>query len=330
MMTPNEKTTSGDTSGEHTSLIIISKVGDVEKGKHTVLGIRSGVWYAIIVIFVLVAAAVVTTLLVTGDGDDNDDDGGDNETEHVELLDPLDLCSAESILKASSAIACHDPTGCGKAGDKTDRCFVSDLEQPVRWAIANDFSLSNIDRNSSLGRAGEVLSNLPATCVVNACENRRCLCTDNGNGSSHCEGIKLVDFPFTNIAEGDYHNCETSAPQLGENTLVFAGKATNCACQDVVGCNAYNGKSPSWITHDDRNVTKSFTDRCYASVHHDGALDQCVPGACGMIFPCDCVDHGDGTSACPTKLPFRDVEDVPNCESITLPPSPLPVLLSPP
>jgi hypothetical protein len=66
---------------------------------------------------------------------------------------------------------------------------------------------------TSLVRAGLRLSNLSSTCVVGACKDRKCLCRDNGDGSSFCPGLKQTSFPFIDVDAGKRPNCETSEPE---------------------------------------------------------------------------------------------------------------------
>lgn len=338
-MSTGEANSSASLPNEETALII-SKSGvdedtgvEPEKKRQKVTEVGFG--WLMIFIFVLAAAFVVTGMTIAGTfagpDDDDDGDGEDEGDSNVIVAKKASTtipyhCTVESLTAFGeyNAVACHDPTGCTGANDTTEWCYVSDMETPFEWAVEHQALFEGINRTSDpLAIAGSTLSHLSPTCVVNACKHRTCNCKDNGNGTSHCEGIHKNDFPFTKVREGNYLNCETSENQVEkvDSSHTFEGKASNCACLDPTSCAnqvqraAYNGGTPLWV-HRDTNVTTSSSDRCYVSVHHDAALDNCVPGACGMIFPCDCEQHDNGTSSCPTTFPFRDVEVVPNCEDL--------------
>eukprot|EP00240_Pyramimonas_obovata_P006111 CAMPEP_0118922170 /NCGR_PEP_ID=MMETSP1169-20130426/1184_1 /TAXON_ID=36882 /ORGANISM="Pyramimonas obovata, Strain CCMP722" /LENGTH=328 /DNA_ID=CAMNT_0006862999 /DNA_START=233 /DNA_END=1219 /DNA_ORIENTATION=- len=314
---------------EQTSLI--SKLPeDVETGGkgpavEEEAGMMKKVFWLSLFCAVLIAGVVITSLQLTGnidpfDDDDSGDDGDDGDDDDGSKRPPY--CSLEAIVSEGGAVACHDPTGCSGPDDETEWCFVSDSETPVAFAFSNIDLLMTIDRDSFLAQAGTNFTNLSPTCIINACQNRKCACVDNGNGTSNCPGIHKENFPFTNIAAGTYRNCEAEDevdPEEAEveETLIYQGQPTLCACKDVQGCKAYDGQAPGFLNYN-TDITESLTDRCYVSLHHDGTLDTCVPEACGMVFACDCVDHGNGTSTCPTQLPFRDVKDVPNCEEIAV------------
>eukprot|EP00976_Prorocentrum_cordatum_P029078 591401-Prorocentrum_minimum.AAC.1 len=323
---------------EETALIIPKsgdpeEDGDVETEEKKPTREAGFVWLVIFVFFV-VAALVVTSLALAGTfaGPDDDDDGdieGDNDiivADPVLSSDNVDEipfeCSLEAITTRGSAIACHDPTGCQGPNDSTEWCYVSDVEVPFNWAVEHQDEFEGLNRTTDkLAIAGEILSHLKPTCQVNACQHRICNCRDNGNGTSHCFGREHEEFPFVDTLEGNYFNCLPAKDQEAEfhEQHMFMGKPTACACLDTLGCGKYNGETPSWIIRNNHNITISDAARCYVSIHHEGSLDHCVPEACGMIFPCTCEEHDNGTSSCPTTLPFRDVEVVPNCENFEVP-----------
>lgn len=327
---------SAEEKNEQTSLIA-NKPGDEEVGGKDAEEAEGSwmmkkVFWVSVFCLILIGGVLVTTLQLTGgidpfddddggdDGDDDDDEDGDGDEGAINIVSKRPrYCGLQASVSEGVAVACHDPTGCSGIEDETEWCYVSDGETPVSFAFANIDLLQTVNKESFLAQSGEDLSEMSPTCIINACKNRKCACKDNGNGTSYCPGIKKDTFPFTDISAGNYPNCEAEEEEDPEEAIVekkhmYQGRPTLCACKDVQGCSSYDGKAPGWSGYN-TNITESLTDRCYVSLHHDGTLDSCVPGACGMIFACDCIDHLNGTSSCPTYLPFREIKNVPNCEN---------------
>eukprot|EP00976_Prorocentrum_cordatum_P014104 282073-Prorocentrum_minimum.AAC.1 len=297
---------------------LITKVGDEETGpvRRGDRNGNGGFYWLVIAALIITAGVVLGAIALAGgfsSSSDDDDDGGSSDN-MKRRYSPLELqwlpshitnpqTCFESIREGNN-VACHDPTGCSGPEDKSDWCYVSDDLQPVMFAKIYADLIKLLDRNSELAQIGLKLANLSSTCVVGACKERQCLCHDNGNGTSFCEAVTQDVFPFVTITANNYPNCEppeVDSDEVEEGPTFFEGNPTNCACLDPTGC--ANPDNP--------------TDRCFASMKHDGAEDSCFPGACseGGMYLCQCVDHGNGTSSCPTTLPFRDVQVVSNCET---------------
>eukprot|EP00242_Pyramimonas_sp_CCMP2087_P008047 CAMPEP_0198199688 /NCGR_PEP_ID=MMETSP1445-20131203/2897_1 /TAXON_ID=36898 /ORGANISM="Pyramimonas sp., Strain CCMP2087" /LENGTH=435 /DNA_ID=CAMNT_0043869577 /DNA_START=357 /DNA_END=1661 /DNA_ORIENTATION=- len=234
---------------EKTSLI--SKlVGDEESGLAVRKADKSSNWtffWLVVGALIVIAGVVAGAIFLAGGsslfsgGDDDDDDGGDGDDDSGGLSDetPL-LCQFESI-REGNPIACHDPTGCDGFEDESEWCFVSDDTQPAMFAKVQEDLHKLIDKNSTLAQIGSRLSNLSSTCVVGACKDRKCVCRDNGDGTSFCPGLKQTTFPFIDVDAGSHPNCETAEPETFEDSdgqELFEGEPTNIKVMDVINLNS--------------------------------------------------------------------------------------------
>jgi hypothetical protein len=106
-------------------------------------------------------------------------------------------------------------------GKKDHLCVCTESGSLSLWWY--DFSWTRLRHRTvcvltSSVRAGLRLSNLSSTCVVGACKDRKCVCRDNGDGTSFCPGLKQTTFPFIDVDAGSHPNCETAEPETFEDS----------------------------------------------------------------------------------------------------------------